>query len=151
MTRKVKPGVLTFGAVALASVFSAAVSLAAPSGSPDAGDPRGLWLRQEGGVQFSFYDCNGLLCAKVVAAKRAEDQKGVGTVILRGAQKTADNEWRGKLFNSEDGRTYEGVITLKSAKELSLKGCVLGVLCGGETWTRIGSAPKPQTSAALAQ
>ncbi len=105
----------------------------------EAGDPHGLWLRPEGGVRFSFYDCGDALCAKVVGAQRAEDQAGVGTVILRGAKKTGANEWRGKLYNSDDGKTYDGYITVKANGELSVKGCILGVLCGGETWTRIAS------------
>ena len=104
-------------------------------------DPHGLWLRPEGGVQFSFYDCDGLLCAKVVAAKSAEDQASIGTVILRGAQQTGPNEWNGKLYNAEDGNTYDGVISIKKPGELTLKGCLWGVLCSGETWKRVSAAP----------
>jgi len=107
-------------------------------------EPYGLWLRPEGGVSFSFYDCGGLLCAKVVGAARPEDQAGIGTVILRGAKRTAANEWRGKLYNSEDGKIYDGYITVTSDDELTLKGCILGVLCGGETWKRI---PQPAAAA----
>ncbi|MCC3245518.1 DUF2147 domain-containing protein [Methylocystis sp. WRRC1] len=140
------------------SIPAAAIALlATPAGAVSANDPRGVWLRSEGGVQFSFYDCDGLLCAKVIAAKNPEDQSGVGTVILRGATKTGPNEWKGKLFNAEDGKTYDGFISLKSANELSLKGCLWGVLCSGETWTRVATAAqapaanatvKAQTSAA---
>jgi uncharacterized protein (DUF2147 family) len=109
-------------------------------------DPHGLWLRPEGGVQFSFYDCdNGLLCAKVVAAKNEEDQAAIGTVILRGATQTGPNEWKGKLYNSEDGKTYDGFITVKKS-ELTLKGCLWGVLCSGETWKRVSVAPGAQTN-----
>lgn len=105
-------------------------------------DPRGLWLRPEGEVQFSFYDCKNRLCAKVVAAKNPEDRAAVGTIILRGAAKTGPNEWKGKIFNAEDGKTYDGVITMNNATELTLKGCLWGVLCSDETWTRI-SGPHP--------
>jgi uncharacterized protein (DUF2147 family) len=106
-----------------------------------ANDPHGLWLRPEGGVQFSFYDCDGLLCAKVVAAKNAEDQAAIGTVILRGAAQTGPNEWKGKLYNTEDGQTYDGFITIKKPGELTLKGCLWGVLCSGETWKRVSPGP----------
>lgn len=107
-------------------------------------EPYGLWLRPEGGVKFSFYDCGGLLCAKVVGASRPEDQAGVGAVILRGAKKTGENEWRGKLYNFEDGKVYDGYITVKSNDELTLQGCILRVLCGGETWKRV---PEPAAAA----
>lgn len=142
------------------SIAGAALAFAAlPASAAAAGDPHGVWLRPEGGVQFSFYDCGGLLCAKVIAAKNPEDQASIGTVILRGARQSGPNEWKGKLYNSEDGKTYDGFISLKSPSELSLKGCLWGVLCSGETWKRVAaatSAPattsvKPQTIAAKPQ
>lgn len=107
-------------------------------------DPHGVWLRPEGGEKFSFYDCDGgLLCAKLVSVAKAEDAKAVGTVILRGAAKSGPNEWKGKLYNAEDGKTYEGYVSLRSANELRLKGCLWGVLCSGETWTRVAAAAAP--------
>lgn len=122
---------LALGAMALAGVARAA----------DPMDPRGLWLRPEGGVKFSFYDCGqGLLCAKVVDAENAEDKAGIGTVVLQGAKKVAANEWRGALYNADDGKTYDGRITVKSkGAELSVQGCLMGFLCGGETWKRLPS------------
>lgn len=117
---------------------------AAPAIAAGANDPHGFWLRPEGGVQFSFYDCDGLLCAKVVAAKKPEDQAAIGTVILRGASQTGPNEWKGKLYNSDDGNTYDGYITVKTPGELTLKGCLWGVLCSGETWKRVTHAMADQ-------
>jgi uncharacterized protein (DUF2147 family) len=135
------------------SLFSAAtltLLLAGSAQAADAMDPRGMWLRPEGGVQFSFYDCGaGLLCAKVVGAQSETDRAGIGTVILKGAKKVAANEWRGTLYNSEDGKSYDGHISVRSnGAELSVKGCLLGVLCGGETWKRI---PTPAKSAAASK
>ncbi|MFO1125259.1 MAG: DUF2147 domain-containing protein [Methylocystis sp.] len=117
----------------------AAAALFALAGAPGAlagGEPYGTWLRPEAGQQFSFYDCGGLLCAKLISVRNAEDQHAIGTVILRGATKSGPKEWRGKLYNAKDGNVYDGVITLKSANELTLKGCLWGVLCKGETWRR---------------
>jgi uncharacterized protein (DUF2147 family) len=131
------------GALALGGAALASESL----------DPHGTWLRAEGGVRFSFYDCGGLLCAKVVGADRAEDRSGIGTVILQGAKKVAANEWKGKLYNADDGKTYDGVITVKSGGELTVKGCIMGILCGGETWKRVGPpavvAASPRLSHAI--
>ena len=123
-----------------------AMTLSSAARAADPMDPRGLWLRPEGGVQFSFYDCGaGLLCAKVVAAESTEDRAGIGTVILRGAKKVAANEWRGTLYNSEDGKSYDGRISVKSkGAELSVQGCLMGFLCGGETWKRL---PAPERAA----
>lgn len=126
--------------------------LAAPAQATapnDSYDPHGIWLRPDGGEQFSFYDCGSQLCAKLVAVAKPEDQKSIGTVILRGASKSGPNEWKGKLYNAADGKTYDGSITVKSANELRLKGCLWGILCSGETWTRVGAVPKPQAALEL--
>lgn len=46
--------------------------------------------------------------------------------------------WKGKVYNAEDGKTYSGRMTLEGANKLSLKGCVLGgLICRGETWSRV--------------
>jgi uncharacterized protein (DUF2147 family) len=115
------------------------------------GEPYGVWLRPEGGQQFNFYDCGGLLCAKLVSVRNAEEQHAVGTVILRGASKSGPKEWRGKLYNTKDGNTYDGVITLKSANELTLKGCLWRLLCKGETWRRAGGSTAGAKAADKAQ
>lgn len=133
------------------SISAAAVALLSlPAGAVATNDPHGVWLRPDGGEQFSFYDCGELLCAKLISVKKSEDQKAVGTVILRGAAKAGPNEWKGKLYNAADGKIYDGSITVKSANELRLKGCLWGILCSGETWTRVAAAPaaKPQAGAA---
>jgi uncharacterized protein (DUF2147 family) len=142
---------LSYASRLLVGLALGAMTLAGAARAADAMDPRGLWLRPEGGVQFSFYDCGAdLLCAKVVAADNAEDRAGVGTVILRGAKKVAANEWRGTLYNSEDGKTYDGRITVKAkGAELSVQGCLMGFLCGGETWKRL-PAPARAASATKA-
>ncbi|MBI1867215.1 MAG: DUF2147 domain-containing protein [Methylocystis sp.] len=114
-------------------------------------DPHGIWLRPEGGVQFSFYDCDdGLLCAKVIAAKNPKDQAAIGTVILNGARQTGPNEWKGKFYNTDDGETYDGTITVKTPGELTLKGCLWDVLCSGETWKRMAAAPTTRPTDVLA-
>lgn len=132
--------------IAAASLGIVAIATAYGARAASANDPHGLWLRPEGGVQFSFYDCDGQLCAKVVAASSAEDQASIGTVILRGAKKTGVNQWKGKLYNAEDGKTYDGVITVEKPDELTLTGCLWGVLCSGETWKRVSTAPQAAKS-----
>ncbi len=124
----------------------AAIALLASPAAAASNDPHGVWLRPEGGEQFSFYDCGSQLCAKLISVKKASDQGAVGTVILRGAVKSGANEWKGKLFNTDDGKTYDGIITV-GATELRLKGCLWGMLCSGETWKRVAAAPSTSAPA----
>jgi uncharacterized protein (DUF2147 family) len=100
-----------------------------------AAEPFGKWVRPSNGAQVTFYNCGGNLCGKVTS-KGASSAK-VGTVIVSGAVKSGDNEWKGNLLNPDNGKTYSGVITLVGADGLNLKGCALGIFCEGETWRRV--------------
>jgi len=100
-----------------------------------AAEPYGTWVRPSNGAEVSFFNCGGKLCGKVIS--RGASNAKVGTMIVRGAAKAGANEWKGKLLNPEDGKTYSGVITLVDADGLNLKGCALGVFCQGETWRRV--------------
>jgi uncharacterized protein (DUF2147 family) len=112
---------VAFGAL----LISAAAALAA--------DPTGTWVRPSTGAKVKFYNCGSNLCAKIVSSKTAQP----GTVIMSGAKKVSDNKWEGDLLNTEDGQTYNGVVTM-SGGGLTLKGCVLGgIICKGETWSRV--------------
>jgi uncharacterized protein (DUF2147 family) len=103
-----------------------------------ADDPYGTWMRPSTGTQVNFYNCGGKLCGKIVAVKDQSRKGEIGTVIMNGAEKTAANEWRGDLLNTEDGKTYSGVVTLEGPNALNLKGCAaLGIICKGETWQRV--------------
>lgn len=117
-------------------VIIAAISLGGLSAVALAADPTGSWLRPSTGTIIKTYTCGAKLCAKIIGVKDKAKQGTVGTVIMSGADKTGDNTWKGDLLNTEDGQTYNGVVTLEGGG-LSLKGCVLGgIVCKGETWTR---------------
>ena len=114
---------------ALAGLFSAWLVSAAT-----AADPYGTYVRPSNGSQVNFYNCGGNLCGKVVKSDKKEN---VGKVILTGAAKSGENAWKGDLLNLDDGKTYSGTLTLLNAKEMKLEGCVLGLLCKGETWKKV--------------
>ena len=99
-------------------------------------DPYGVWMRPSTGTQVSFYDCGGKLCAKIVAVNDERRKSKIGTVIITGATKSADNQWKGDLLNADDGKIYTGVVTMQGPNALNLKGCV-AFICQGETWTKI--------------
>jgi uncharacterized protein (DUF2147 family) len=107
------------------------------AGIAAADDPYGTWMRPSTGTQVNFYNCGGKLCGKIVAVRDQNRKSEIGTVIMNGAAKSGDNEWRGDLLNTEDGKTYSGVVTLEGPNALNLKGCTLGILCRGETWQRV--------------
>lgn len=122
--------------VSLAKRLALAVVLIGLPGAASATDPYGMWIRPSTGTQVSFYDCGGKLCGKIVAVKDQSRKGEIGTVIMKGSAKTGDNQWKGDLLNTESGKIYAGVVTLKAPDALHLEGCV-AIICQGETWTRV--------------
>jgi uncharacterized protein (DUF2147 family) len=113
-------------------------------------DAFGTWKHPDNGSNISIYQCGGGLCAKVVkvADPSRKDDKNpdpklrtrpvVGVVIMNGAKKSGASSWSGKLYNTQDGQTYSGNVTVVSKNTLKLEGCVMGgLVCQGPTWTRV--------------
>jgi uncharacterized protein (DUF2147 family) len=122
--------------LALGTFAFSSLALAATGAS--AADISGTYVRPSTGTQVEFYDCAGKVCGKIVAVKDKSKEKTVGTIILKGATRSDDKTFKGELLNTEDGKTYNGVLTVVSAKEIRLEGCVLGgIVCKGENWTKV--------------
>lgn len=130
---------------------AAILALIPASAFAETAGPAGTWRHPDQSI-IKFYDCEGGLCAQIVKARDPNgrdaknpdagkrDQKIEGLVIMKGAQKLSDTEWHGKLYNPEDGSTYDGKVVLLSGQELNLKGCGLGgFVCRGETLSRVAN------------
>jgi uncharacterized protein (DUF2147 family) len=120
-------------------------------GSAFADGPAGTW-RHPNNALIKFYECGGGMCAQLVKPKVPDErdvnnpdagkrnQKMQGLVIMDGAKKVSNTEWRGKIYNPEDGGTYNGKGILSSSQELKLEGCALGgLVCNSETLSRVGN------------
>ena len=130
-----------FGA-AKVLVFGAALAAATPA---LAFEPWGVWVREESGTSFDFYNCAGKLCAKVIAVSKPEEKDAVGTVILRNAALDKEGVWRGEIYNTENGNIYQGGVKVEKANELTLEGCLIRYLCKSETWRRAEDQAKAST------
>jgi uncharacterized protein (DUF2147 family) len=136
-----------------AAIFLAAVNLAAPAFAADA---FGTWYTQDKESQVKIVNCGGALCGTLVwlkqpidpATGRAKTDKNnadaskqsrplLGVPIVLGMRPSGvPNQWSGQVYNASDGKTYSGSFTLTSPNTADLKGCVLGILCKSQTWTR---------------
>ncbi len=115
---------------------------------------RATWLTEHGDARIRFAPCGAALCGKIVWLKEPNDSQGrpksdvnnsdpaqrsrrlMGLTIFADLRPVGD-EWKGRVYNSQDGATYDVAITRVDADHASVKGCVLGGLfCGSETWTR---------------
>jgi hypothetical protein len=59
-------------------------------------------------------------------------------------KKPGIDQWEGQVYNAKDGQFYSATITPAGSDQLEIKGCVLGFLCGGETWSRV-AGPIPSS------
>jgi uncharacterized protein (DUF2147 family) len=132
--------------VALATSFLGASTLASR-----AVDPAGTWYSDKGAM--SVTGCGGGLCATIVSLKEPNDpQTGkpktdsqnadpskrnrplVGVQVFA-MQPQGPNKWSGRLYNYQDGKTYEATVFMEGANTLKMQGCVLFV-CQTRTLTR---------------
>lgn len=147
-----------------ALLFTAAL-LAGALASAEA-DPRGLWLTASGNLEVRVEPCGAALCGSVarVLANRSMSRPGEamaadalpaqpGLRILSDFTPSARDttpeggsvvtEWRGRIFNRENGKTYDCRMSLGPAGELRLRAYVgLPLLGRTQTWQRVAEAPQ---------
>lgn len=122
--------------------------LAAASPSQAVDDPSGDWLVAKRYAIIRIANCGGQIWGIVSWALRPELDKNnpdpskrsrptLGMPVILGMTMSKPQEWSGEIYNSRDGRTYDASISLSKPDVLHVEGCVLGVLCGGEDWTRV--------------
>ena len=60
----------------------------------------------------------------------------IGLQILIGFQPSGADRWSGKIYNPDDGNTYDGNLALQDRSHLKVEGCLLAI-CDSEIWSRI--------------
>jgi hypothetical protein len=76
-----------------------------------------------------------------------QNRPTLGMPILIEMKKTPGvDQWEGQVYNAKDGQYYSSTIKPVDPDHLEIQGCVLGFLCGGETWTRV-AGPIPSSPA----
>jgi uncharacterized protein (DUF2147 family) len=116
-----------------------------------AADPSGDWRVADGVANIRVAQCNGSMWGAVSWEKkpggRDENNPDVSKknrptlampTLIDMKKKPGADQWEGQVYNAQDGQTYSATITPVGTDQLEIKGCVMGFLCGGETWTRVG-------------
>ncbi len=115
----------------------------------------GTWLTRKQDAHIRIARCGEALCGTIVWIKdkidtrtgkppvdeenpnpRLRNRPIVGLRIFT-MSPHGNGAWIGPIYNSDDGQTYAGKLTLHGARSLEVQGCA-GVMCGSETWHRIG-------------
>jgi uncharacterized protein (DUF2147 family) len=136
--------------LATAAVFGL-VFMSAPA---FAGQPEGTWLSGDGGTKVKISNCGGKLCGSVVWLKDPKNDSGkpktdihnpdeakrsrpmLGLQVVHGLAPDGANRWSGNIYNADDGKTYSAHMTVGDGNSADVQGCVLGVLCKTQKWTR---------------
>jgi len=138
-------------ALGLAALLASNAAFAAPK------DLSGTWLTGDGRAKIRIDRCGpsgGNACGKVVWLKAPTDDAGVprsdvknpdpkkrarpiiGLTLLENL-KPEDAGFAGEIYNADEGKIYQVSLERESESELSVQGCMLKVLCGSQTWTRV--------------
>jgi uncharacterized protein (DUF2147 family) len=129
-----------------------------------AADPTGDWRVADGVAHIRVAECNGSMWGAVVwekeaggldehnpdASKRSRPTLGI-PILINMKKKPGVDQWEGEVYNANDGKTYSSTIKPLSSDKMEIQGCVLGFLCGGETWTRIAGPIPPNSANSLAK
>src|SRR5712671_5951570 len=124
-----------------------------------AADPTGDWKVADGVANIRVAECNGSMWGAVSwektpggkdknnpdAAKQSRPTLGM-PILIDMKKKPGVDAWEGEVYNAKDGQLYSSTIKPVGTDQLEIQGCVLGFLCGGETWTRVGP-PIPSSPA----
>jgi uncharacterized protein (DUF2147 family) len=119
-------------------------------------EPVGVWLTEKGDARVKVSKCGGGICGIIVGLKEPIDpatgqpqvddknpnpalrsRPVIGISLFIGMRPSAPGRWSGQIYNSDDGGTYVSHVSVAGGNELRVEGCV-GMMCGGETWTRVG-------------
>lgn len=120
-------------------------------------DPSGTWLTKDGRAKIRIDSCgpnNAHVCGKVVWLKTPTTETGaprtdaknpdpkkrsrpvIGLQLIEGLVPD-EEKFSGDIYNIDEGKIYQVSLERESGSELSVSGCLLKVLCGSETWTRV--------------
>jgi len=116
-----------------------------------AADPTGDWKVADGVANIRVAQCNGDMWGVVAwekvpggkdknnpdVAKQSRPTLGM-PILIDMKKKPGVDAWEGEVYNAKDGQNYSSTIKPVGTDQLEIQGCVLGFLCGGETWTRVG-------------
>ncbi|KRR15495.1 hypothetical protein CQ14_04115 [Bradyrhizobium lablabi] len=124
-----------------------------------AADPTGDWKVADGVANIRVAQCSGNMWGVVAWEKQpgGKDKNNPDTakqsrptlgmpILIEMKKKPGVDAWEGQVYNAKDGQLYSSTIKPVGTDQLEIQGCVLGFLCGGETWTRVGP-PIPSSPA----
>lgn len=138
------------------AAFALWMLAAALSSTAQAGDPRGTWLTEDKDAALTISSCGARLCGQIIWLESARDRGGAlrrdennpdpgkqsqricGLVVIKELERSGPSVWAGTVYNPEDGKTYQGSITVLSQDALKVRAYLaLPIFGKNQTWTRV--------------
>jgi uncharacterized protein (DUF2147 family) len=137
-----------------------------PAGAAPDTAPSGVWVTETGNLEVQLAPCGPAICGTVVKvlANRsmsgpgaemvpADARPALGMKLLTDFTPSGEGEWKGQIYNRENGKTYSALMTHPAPDQLVIRGYV-GLPLFGKTqvWRRSADgAASPAAPAAAAQ
>lgn len=136
--------------LAAASMLALPVfALSATEKTPESG----RWVTESGNLVVDISPCGQALCGtvvKVIANRSMSKQDGamtsadgsspLGLKILTNFAPSGEGEWKGRIYNRENGKTYDGIISLAAPDQLKVHGYkVLPIFGKTQIWRRVAA------------
>lgn len=116
----------------------------------------GQWITQSGNLQVEIKPCGEALCGTVVRVlannsmskpgevmEAADARPALGMKILSSFVAAGEGEWKGQIYNRENGKTYDCRISPISGHELKVRAYRFLPLFGKtQIWTRTDGLPQ---------
>jgi uncharacterized protein (DUF2147 family) len=141
---------------------AALVGLAAYVGTrselAQAAEPFGTWQTEDGRARVRTERCGSdatRLCGFVVWVKDPLDETGkpkadrynpnpakqsrpqLGHQLLSGLKHNAEGRFEGRIYNADNGKSYDVTVWSDQPSALTVKGCMLALFCGSQAWSRV--------------
>lgn len=132
-------------AVLATAFFSASAAQDAPDGN---------WVTESGNLEVQLAPCGPALCGTVVKVLANRSMSGpgaevtpvnaqpaLGMTLLSGFTPSGEGEWKGQIYNRENGKTYSALMTQPAPDQLLIRAYV-GLPMFGKTqvWRRSADA-----------
>ncbi|MEE2525732.1 DUF2147 domain-containing protein [Hyphobacterium sp. HN65] len=126
----------------IAGAGMATALTAAPAMAQDVTDQAlGRWHRVNQDWIVEFAMCGEYLCGEIVEGEGVDENTGesvIGIQMLFNLERHDDDQWRGRMYNPEDGNEYQGRVTILGENEIRMSGCIIGgLICRSEEWPRV--------------
>jgi uncharacterized protein (DUF2147 family) len=124
-------------------------------------DPSGTWLTEDNRARIRVERCGPKLeqiCGYIVWMKEPLDARGhvlvdlqnpdpakrsrqvLGHQLIMGLEQNPDGRFHGRIYNAENGKSYDIALWREATDVLKVKGCMLSILCATQTWTQTTDA-----------